>query len=264
MLPRESQYQWIPLVDGLAAQRPWWEPGSKHGYHAVTFGHLVGEVIRRITGGSVGSYFRKQFAEPLGIDAYIGFGRELDDYCANVVPAPMQPPDPANRLAAAFLDPSSLTFKSFMITPEPLINPNYMNSREWRAAEIPAANGHANARALATIYGALANGGTIGGHYVLGAQTIQDARQEESYGEDAVLLGLPTRFGRGFMLEAPEYGLTEGARLFGHPGLGGSFGFADPGANVGIGYAMNKLILPEGFVVDPRWTAIMEAIYQAV
>jgi CubicO group peptidase (beta-lactamase class C family) len=264
VLPREDQYKWESLTNALAAQKPWWEPGTTHGYHALTFGHLVGEVVRRVTGMSIGTYFRKTFAEPLGIDFHIGFGPEIDDQCAEMVPAPLRTPDPSNRLAASLLDPTSMTFKSFMITPEPMINPTYMNAREWRAAEVPAANGHGNGRALATIYGALANGGSITGTHILSQETIDDARREQSYGEDAVLLGIPTRFGRGFMLEAPEYGLTDGARLFGHPGMGGSFGFADADAKVGMGYTMNKMVLPDGYVVDPRWMPMFESIYESL
>ena len=137
--------------------------GTQHGYHAVTFGSLVGEVIRRVSGMSVGTYFRKQVAEPLGIDYHIGFGPELDSRCAEMIPAPFQAPPPEHPLFAAFTNPQSMTFKAFMITPEPMLNPNYMNTREWRAAEVPAANGHGNARALATVYGALARGGEVNG-----------------------------------------------------------------------------------------------------
>ncbi|HEY8768076.1 MAG TPA: serine hydrolase domain-containing protein, partial [Dehalococcoidia bacterium] len=134
-LPREASYDWQPLVDALAAQEPWWEPGTTHGYHAVTFGHLVGEVVRRVSGMTVGNYFRKQVAEPLGIDFYIGFGPELDPRCAEMIPAPFQAPPPGHPLFAAFTNPQSMTFKAFMISPEPMLNPNYMNTREFRAAE---------------------------------------------------------------------------------------------------------------------------------
>ena len=99
---------------------------------------------------------------------------------------------------------------------------------------------------------------------MLQRETVDDARTEQSYGDDAVLLGIPTRFGRGFMLEAPEYGLTNGSRLFGHPGMGGSFGFADPVAGVGMGYAMNKMFLPRDYVVDPRWKPMLDAIYESL
>jgi CubicO group peptidase (beta-lactamase class C family) len=263
-LSAEDGFRWEPLVEALARQAPFWDPGTKHGYHAVTFGHLVGEVVRRVSGMTLGTYFRKHFAEPLGIDFRIGFGPEHDGQSADIIPAPLEPPAPDNALGQAILNPSTVTFKAFMVTPLALTNPMYMNTREWRAAEVPAANGHGNARALATIYGALANGGSIGGTSVLRPETVDEARAEQSYGEDAVLVGIPTRFGRGFLLEAPEYGLTKGSTLFGHPGMGGSFGFADPEAGLGMGYAMNKMILSQGYMVDPRWKPMMDAVYDSL
>lgn len=262
MLPREAGYQWQPLVDALAAQKPWWEPGEKHGYHAITFGHLAGEVIRRVSGMSVGQYFRENVAEPLGVDYHIGFGPELDSRVADLIPPQMAMPDPTTPLGKAFLDPMSMTFKAFMITPEPMLNPNYMNSREWRAAEVPAANGHGNARALATIYGALAHGGELNGVRILEQETIDEMTREQSYGEDAVLF-MPLRFGRGFFLEAPEYGLTKNCSLFGHPGMGGSFGLGDVEARLGLGYTMNKMIV-DNLMLDPRWESMLNAIYASV
>jgi len=265
MLSASEGYKWEPLVNALAAQKPWWEPGTQHGYHAITFGHLVGEVIRRVTGMSVGTYFRKNIAEPLGgLDYYIGFGAELDSRTAEMIPQPFQTPEPDHPLYAAFTNPNSMTFKAFMITPEPIMNPNYMNTREWRAAEVPAANGHGNARALATVYGALARGGEVNGVRLLQNDTINDMRKEQSNGVDAVLT-IPMRFGRGFFLELPEYELTPNTTLFGHPGLGGSFGLADPEAKVGIGYAMNKMYLPPDMVsLDPRWMPIFQTVYDSL
>jgi CubicO group peptidase (beta-lactamase class C family) len=213
---------------------------------------------------SVGTYFRREFAEPLGIDYKIGFGPESDSQCAEMIPAPFQTPPPDHPLFAAFTNPMSMTFKAFMITPLPMLNPNYMNTREWRAAELPAANGHGNGRALATIYGALARGGEAGGVQVLQRETIEDARKEQSNGRDEVLM-IPSRFSRGFFMELPEYGITPNATLFGHPGLGGSFGLADPETKVGIGYAMNKMYLPPDMIsLDPRWVSIFAALYDSL
>jgi CubicO group peptidase (beta-lactamase class C family) len=262
MLSREQGYEWQPLVDALAAQKPWWTPGERHGYHAVTFGHLNGEVIRRVSGMSVGQYFRKEVAEPLGVDFHIGLPEHYDPRVADMIPAPLPTLEPDHPLTKAMMDPTSMTFKAFMISPEPMLNPMYMNTREWRAAEVPAANGHGNARALATIYGALARGGELNGVRILQEETIADATAEQAYGEDAVLF-MPMRFGRGFFLEAPEYGLTEGARLFGHPGMGGSFGLGDREAKLGIGYTMNKMIV-DNLMLDPRWDGMLKAIYASV
>lgn len=264
MIPASEGYKWEPLVNALATQKPWWEPGTKHGYHAITFGSLVGEVVRRVSGMSVGTYVRKNIAEPLGVDFYIGFGAERDASVADIIPQPFQTPPPDHPLFAAFSNPASMTFKAFMITPEPMTNPNFMNTREWRAAEVPAANGHGNGRSLATVYGALANGGEVNGVRLLNSDTIDEMRQEQSNGPDAVLL-IPMRFGRGFFLELPEYGLTPNTTLFGHPGMGGSFGLADPEAKVGIGYAMNKMYLPPDMVsVDPRWMPLFQTVYDSI
>ncbi len=120
-----------------------------------------------------------------------------------------------------------MTFKAFANPPD-LMVPGTVNTRAWRAAEIPAANGHADARSLARLYGALARGGELDGVRVLSREAIERARVEQSYGEDAVLFGLPTRFGLGFMLDLPEHRIAPQGDIFGHPGAGGSIGFADP------------------------------------
>jgi CubicO group peptidase (beta-lactamase class C family) len=263
VIAREHSFDWEPLVRALEAQEPWWEPGTQHGYHTVTYGHLVGELIRRVTGRTVGTYFREEFAEPLGLDLHIGFGPELDHRCADMIPAPMRPPDPNNPVLMAMLNPTSVTFKSFMVTPEPLLNPTYMNTREWRQAEVPAGNGHGTARSLARLYGALARGGEIDGFRVLSQETIDRARQTESDGEDAVLF-VPSRFGLGFALELDEERFSPAGSIFGHPGMGGSFGFADPEARIGIGYVMNKMILPDFGERDPRWPGMLGAIYECL
>ncbi len=262
LLPREATYEWAPFIEALAAQKPWWEPGTKHGYHTVTFGHLVGELVRRVTRTSVGTYWRTEIAEPAGIDFHIGFGPELDGRCAEVIPAPLQMPDLNHPLGKAILDPSSITFKSYMVTPEPMLNPAYMNSRQWRGAEIPAGNGHGNARALARMYGALATGGSIDGFQILASSTVVEASMEQSYGSDAVVF-YPTRFGRGYALAVPEYALNQGSTLFGHGGLGGSFGYADPVARLGFSYTMNKMI-SSPVDIDPRWRAMFDSVYASL
>lgn len=261
-LPPSSSYAWEPLRDALAQAEPWWEPGTKHGYHAVTFGHLVGEVIRRISGMTVGHYFRKEIGEPLGIDFHIGFGPEHDARTADMIPAPMPVLGSDNPMAKVFSDPNSMNFRAFMISVDTMQDPNYMNTREWRAAEIPAANGHGNARALARLYGALARGGELDGFRVLSEAAIERATREESYGEDAILL-LPTRIGLGYFLDDPQMRLSPNATLFGHAGMGGSFGYADPEARIGIGYAMNKMVFSED-LLDPRWPGMFKAVYESL
>ena len=263
ILPLEHSHVWEPLVNALAAQESWWEPDTAHGYHAVTFGSLVGEVIRRVSGKSVGAFWREEVAEPFGIDFQIGFGPEQDGRVAEMIPADLATADPESSFVKALMNPMSVNFKAFMVTPLMMVNPTYMNTREWRAAEIPAANGHTTARALARLYGALATGGELEGSHILRPETIEMARQEQSYGEDVVLM-MPTRFGTGFMLDTPEYQVTPTGALFGHPGLGGSFGFADPDARIGMGYVMNRMLLPGAEFVDARWQGMLPAIYESV
>ncbi len=157
------------------------------------------------------------------------------------------------------MDPTSLTFKSFWITPTPLIDPQYMNRREWRAAELPAVNGHSDARSLAKMYGALGNGGEIDGYRVLSPEQIDVARTEQSYGQDEILL-MPMRFGLGYHLDIPEFQISPTGSLFGHAGMGGSFGYADPEVGIGIGYVMNRMLMPPD-MIDPRWKPMVDAIY---
>jgi CubicO group peptidase (beta-lactamase class C family) len=261
-LPPGAGYVWEPLRDALAAAEPWWEPGTRHGYHAVTFGHLVGEVVRRVSGMTVGEYFKTEIAGPLGIDFQIGFGPEHDARTADMIPAPLPTLDSDSPMAKVFGDPNSMNFRAFMISVDTILDSNYMNTREWRAAEIPAANGHGNARALARLYGALARGGELDGFRVLSEAAIGAATEEQSYGEDAIMM-LPTRIGLGYMLDMPELQISPSGRLFGHGGMGGSFGYADPEKRMGIGYAMNKMIFAED-LVDPRWPAMFEAVYAAL
>jgi len=263
MLPPGSAYDWERMTSVLAAEEPWWEPGSKHGYHALTFGYLVGEVVRRISGQSLGTYFRKEIAEPLGLDFHIGLSEQNDARVAEMLPMPLPEPGEDNLIAKAFSDPQSMTFKAFANPPD-LMVPATVNSRQWRAAEMPAANGHSDARSLARIYGALAQGGEIDGVDVLSLEEIDRARVEQSYGDDAVLLGLPSRFGLGFMLDLPEHRIVPQSDIFGHPGAGGSIGFADPESGIGFGYVMNKMIVPPDYFIDPRWRGLVDATYAAL
>jgi len=256
-LPPGSLYNWEVMTSALAKQEPWWEPGTKHGYHALTYGWLVGEVVRRISRKSLGTFFRDEVAEPLGLDFHIGLASNHDGRTAEVIP-PVEADLEDGFLSAILSDPESMSYKSFSLTEEP-IDLEQANTPEWRAAEIPAANGHGSARAVARVYGVLARGGELEGVRVLGASAIESAIVEQSDGLDAVLL-LPSRFGMGFMLTQPELQLGPNEHAFGHSGLGGSLGFADPDAKLGFGYTMNKMIVSAD-LVDPRWPAMFDAVY---
>lgn len=259
-LKAESYYDWNYMAGLLAAERPFWEPGTRHGYHAITFGWLVGEVIRRITGKSVGSYFRDELAGPLGLDCHIGLSAADDDRCAEIRQAPPPAPGEFNLFDYATKNRESLTAKVFL-NPSNGLRSEVINSRGWRGAEIPAANGHTTARALARLYGALARGGEIDGVRVMTAEQIGNCSREESFGTDEVLM-ITTRFSTGFMLTQPNDLWGPNARTFGHPGAGGSLGMADPEAKIGFGYTMNKM--GSGILIDPRARALFDAVYASL
>ena len=251
-LPPGSAYKWDVMTDALAKQKPWWEPGTKTGYHALTYGWLVGEVIRRVSGQSVGTYFREKMADPLGIDFQIGLPASDDSRVADIIPAD---PDPNNWFFQQLSDPKSLQTAMIMNPPD-LMMPGIVNTREWRAAEIPAANGHGNGRSVAQFYSALATG------KILGKQALDRAITEQYSGVDYAL-GLPARVGLGFILPSEAYPMGAGKRNFGHSGAGGSIGFADPDAHIGFGYAMNRM-LQENTLTDPRWAALIDAVYASL
>jgi CubicO group peptidase (beta-lactamase class C family) len=272
-LAKGSVYDWGAVTRALADTKPWWEPGSKHGYHALTYGHLVGEVVRRVSGESLGTYFRNHVAAPLGLDFHIGLEAKHDGRVAHMIPAPQPPaggaappPGVPPELAAALgklmkdmLDPKTLTWAAFHGTPG---HPDDPNTRAWRGAEIPAANGHGTARALARVYGALARGGEVDGVRVLERDTIERARTEHSFGPDAVLGGIPMRFGLGFMLRHDLMPISPNPSAFGHPGAGGSIGFADPDARVGFGYVMNQM--QAGLLGGSGGFALIGALYASL
>ncbi|MCW5890975.1 MAG: beta-lactamase family protein [bacterium] len=262
MLPESALYDWNAMTTALAAETPWWEPGSTHGYHAVTFGWLVGEVVKRVSGRSLGTFFRDEVAGPLGLDFHIGLDESHHGRAADLTMIPMPPPEfEGPRLAAVIMsDPEGVAARAFM---NPISLAHGPNLPAWRSAEIPGANGHAGARDLARAYGVLARGGEQDGVRLAGRETIDAMRTEQSVGPDLVL-GVSTRFGLGFMLpqDAPDTRFGPGTGSFGHPGAGGHLGFADPEAGVGFGYVMNRL--GPHILVDPRATRLANAAYETL
>jgi CubicO group peptidase (beta-lactamase class C family) len=254
LLPNEALYDWRAMTEALAAETPWWTPGTAHGYHAVTFGWLVGEVVRRIAGKSLGAYLRDTFAGPLGLDLHVGLAEREHARVADILQA--APPDPSGEAAQLFMralaEPEGVTARAFMNPPSMALGPNVP---AWRSAEIPGANGHATARALAALYGRAA----LGDGSVISRDGVLRCRTEQSHGEDLVL-GVTTRFGLGFMLrqESHEGGRCLGAGAFGHPGAGGSLAFADPEARLGFGYVMNRM--GPRILLDDRAIALVEAM----
>jgi CubicO group peptidase (beta-lactamase class C family) len=257
-----------PIVEALAAQAPQWEPGTAHGYHALTYGWLVGEIVRRVDGRSLGRFFADEIAGPLGIDFWIGLP---DDQQDRVVPLVAARPsaddfDPARldpeiqpllqELATAYLDPQSVTNRALMLDGRFLLGGGRLawNLPEVRASEIPAANGVTNARSLAKLYAACV--GEVDGVRLLDQGTVERAIEEKSSGRDQVLV-VPTRFGLGFMLTSTFSPLL-GDRSFGHPGAGGSLGFGDLDHRVGFGYVMNRM--STGLSNDPRTRGLIDAL----
>lgn len=257
-----------PIVEALAAQAPLWEPGSGHGYHALTYGWLVGEVVRRVDGRSLGRFFAKEIAEPLGIDFWIGLPDEEQQRVAPLVatrpsaadfdPLSLDPEvlPLLQDMAAAFLDPRSTTNRALMLDGRFLLGAGQLawNRPDVRASEIPAANGVTTARSLAKLYAACI--GEVDGVRLLDEGTLATATTERSSGPDRVLI-VPTRFGLGFMLPS-TFSPLMGGRSFGHPGAGGSLGFGDPEHGVGFGYVMTKM--SAGLSNDPRTRGLIDAL----
>ena len=242
-LPAGAVLHWETMTDALAAQAPWWSPGEAHGYHVNTYGFLIGELVRRVTGKSLGAYFRDEIAGPAGIDFFVGFGPELDARCADILPAL---PDAETEARSAWLDRGLGTLTGLprmrvaaYVNPPNLSGRGVVNTRQWRAAEVPSTNGHGTARGVARLYSALASDGTLDGVHVLTPEIIMEASAKQVNGDDLVLQR-PTRFGLGFQLTMPERPLGPSPRAFGHFGAGGSLGFADPDTQVAFAYAMNQ------------------------
>jgi CubicO group peptidase (beta-lactamase class C family) len=256
-LEKDALLKWDLMTSALAGEEPWWEPGTKHGYHALTLGYLLGEIVRRATGKTIGAYCRDEIAGPLSLDFHIGLEARHDHRCAELIAAPPPSSGEPNPLAANG-DPESITMKAIN-NPPGALRLSTVNSRAWRAAEIPAANGHTNARAIARFYGALACSGELEGVRVMSPAQVQRCYEEQSYGPDAVMYGLPSRFGLGYRLShsAARYGPNP--HTFGHTGAGGSLGIADPDTRVSFGYAMNQM--GTHMFVDPRVATLLDAVY---
>lgn len=253
---------WDGMCAALAEQEPWWEPGTRFGYHTNTYGFLVGEIVRRVDGRPIDRFLQEEIAAPLGVDFFFGFGLEHDHRVADWLPYERSP-DEANERPWLERDPQTLSGVDLARVLAYRNPPGGMgvNTREWRASVYPSTSGHANARAVARIFGALANGGDLGGYHVLAQPLIEQALTIHADGEDAIL-GRPNRFGLGFQLTIPGVRpLGPGSRSFGHYGNGGVLGFADPDAKVGFGYVCNR---SGRSWRDPRNIALIDAVYESL
>jgi CubicO group peptidase (beta-lactamase class C family) len=255
-LPTEAIFDWQRMTQVIAKQRPWWTPGTAFGYHAATFGWLVGEVVRRVSQKRIGVFLQDEIARPLQIDFLIGFGPEYDSRVATVVELSNIEQSPVHKQVT--IAPNSLQAK---VNNPQLGDFSIFNSRRWRAAELPSANGTTNASALARIYGALACGGEIDGVRVLSQDVLRQATTVSSQGTD-VIWGFKSRIGLGFALNRPHGMMGPNEAAFGHDGYGGSIGFADPDTGIGFGYVTNSV--PSAGNQDRRASNLIQALYASL
>jgi CubicO group peptidase (beta-lactamase class C family) len=266
-MTEDEALAWDPVVERLAAEAPKWEPGTKHGYHATTYGWLVGEVIRRITGKSVGANLAERAAQPLGLDCWIGLPESEEARVAMLIsmipkPDPNRPPgepDPIAEMMAAFMGPDTPIGKALFAPGGALTDQDIWNTRRMHAAEVPAANGICDARSLARLYAATV--GEVDGTRLLTPEQVKAAIAPRTEGPNFVLMDLEVEFGLGFML---NQGIIElgGPSSFGHFGAGGSVGWADPDTELGFGYIMNRMDI--GLAGDTRSQSLIQACYASI
>jgi CubicO group peptidase (beta-lactamase class C family) len=255
---------WEPMVTALAAQRPFWEPGTEHGYHGLTFGWLVGEVVRRVTGRSLGAFLAEEIAAPLGLDLWIGLPKSEQHRVSRIITSVPgfealsridldAVPEAVRDVMTAYADPTSLTVRSLRAVTPALDH----NRPDEQRAEMPSTNGICTARALARFYAALI--GEVDGHRILDPDVLAAATAQQAGGIDRILR-VPVRIGTGFGLPTPD-AFWYSPSAFGFPGLGGSLGFADPATGLAFGYVMNHV--KEG-ARDFRATILVDAVRTAM
>ena len=261
-------YEWDYMTGLLAEEAPFWEPGTRNGYHGFTFGWTVGEMVRRAAGVSLGTFFQNEIAKPLGLDFWIGLPEEIEARVAPIIPFVYKPEQAKTPfmidLATRRDSPAALFYFNVGAW-----RTGGANTRAGRAAEIGAANGVTNARGLAGMYAPLANGG---GKLVDG-KTLARMGEVSMATHDDATLRIPTRFALGFMKSMDNRKRSIGAKLFGpdvdsvimgsaafgHVGAGGSLGFADPAAGLSFGYTMNRM--GPGLLMNERGQALVDAAY---
>jgi len=227
-LPQEVWFDWDRFISALEAQKPLWEPGTKSGYHGMTQGFLLGEILKRITGKSMGRFFKEEIALPLNADFHIGLDQKHNPRVAEIIPP--EDPDP--------IEPGSLIDR--MMSNPAGYTAEIANMQAWRSAEVPAANGHGNARAIAKIMSIFTLGGEVNNTRFLSSATIDKVLEEQVYAEDLVL-GVPIRFGLGFGLVSEEMPMSPNPRTFFWGGWGGSLVVVDLDAELTFSYTMNKM-----------------------
>ena len=250
-LSGDELYDWERVCDVLARQAPWWEPGTASGYHAMTQGHLIGEVVRRVTGSTLGQFFRDEIAEPLGADFHIGVPEEHFPRIAELIP-PERPP------AGAGGDKASIAARTFA---NPAVDAGAASTAAWRRAEIPAGNGHGNARSVVRVQSLVANGGSVFGKTLMSEAGCRRIFDEQSNGKDLVL-GVPIRFGMGYGLTSDLLPMGPNPHIAYWGGWGGSTVVVDLDARLCVSYVMNRM---EGNLLgDRRGFSLLQAAYRAL
>ena len=249
----EDMYDWEKSTSRLAAQAPWWEPGTASGYHAQNQGHLLGEIVRRVSGLPLKQFVAERIAAPLGVDLQIGAKAEDDDRVAEIIP----PPPLGFDLAT--MDPTSPTVRTLT---GPVSDAALANTIPWRRADMGALNGHTNARALARTFSTISLGGEVDGARLLSPATIERIFEEQSHGPDLVL-GVPLRFGIGFALPEPTsipYVPSEKVCFWG--GWGGSMTLMFPDRGLTVSYVMNRMA--PGIIGSDRAELYLTSILSAL
>lgn len=248
----EDLYDWDKSTAVLARMEPWWEPGTASGYHAISQGYLLGEVVRRITGRTIGRFFAEEIAGPLGADFHIGLDPAHFGRVSNVVPPP--PID----FSAIGAEPHPVMLKTFG---NPFASAEQSWTEGWRRAEIPAANGHGNARSVARVQAVLAHGGELDGVRLLSEAGARRPLEKQTDGVDLVL-GMPVSFGLGYALNTGAVPIGPSANSYFWGGWGGSLVIIDPDQHLCITYMMNRM--ESGLVGDSRGADIIAATYRAL
>ena len=271
-LPAGSFYNWAFMVDVLAGEEPFWRPGTRNGYHAFTFGFLVGEVVRRVSGRSLGGFFRDEVAGPLGLDFFIGLPEEHEHRVAQTIPAdPPGPGDPVPSFyVAALTDPGSIQGLLLVNTGGYMMVPGESDSPAAHAAQMGAVGGITNGRGLAGMYRPLAMAGSVDGVTLVGPEQLAVMGAVSSATSVDAVLMVPSRWSMGFTKTidngylplADREGMLLSEDAFGHPGMGGSLGFADPRARMSFGYTMNRQ--GTGLGVNERGQSLVDAVYRAL
>jgi len=264
-LPEHAFLDWDLVTRQLAAEAPVWEPGTRHGYHAVTLGFIEGEVLRRITGSTIGQFLRREVAEPLGADIWIGLPESEERRVATLYLAEPNPQSPMFQKLQA--DQDWFGWKLILNSGND-ITAESVNSRARHAAEIPAAGGIVSARGLARAYAPLSLDGSVDGTRLFDRRLLPSMRTVRSASACDTLLRVPTTFTLGFSKTWGHRSLGQGEHVilgehaFGAPGMGGSLGFADAEAGMSFGYVMNKH--GGGVGLNDRGQSLVDAAYRAV